>query len=255
MISQEPSSTTSTQLSYLEPRAPTPVATETTDIPRTKMPSWSQAEVESSQSAQRPIPPDEQTKVFSWADVKDIVETNRLDLIRRKPSERIVYKAWCKDIIAAYGSITAYMCAERLHWTPSPLPADVEATSGPVFNYRDPTPFADPRDIRILRNDWPYGSFGPEITHLIVWCKPRIATDPEKGLVTPEAKRSIDAFVDRTFVQRLGVEGPDADGKVLWFKNWGALQSVRGLEHIHVLVRDVPEAIIEEWSGEMSHDT
>lgn len=73
MISQEPSSTTSIQLSYLEQRATTPIATESNDIPTTKMPSWSQAEVESSQSAQRPIPPGEQTKVFSWADVKDIV--------------------------------------------------------------------------------------------------------------------------------------------------------------------------------------
>ncbi|KAI4221232.1 MAG: hypothetical protein L6R36_007045 [Xanthoria steineri] len=205
-------------------------------------------DVDSSQSAQRPIPPNEETKVFSWADVRDIVETNRLDLIRRKPSERVVYKAWCKDIIAAYGSITAYMCAERLRWSPLP---DAE-TSGPVFDYCDPTPFADPRDFRILRNDWPYGSFGPEITHLIVWSKPRIATDPENGLVTPESRKLIDAFVNRTFVQKLELDGSaDAVEKVLWFKNWGALQSVRGLEHIHVLVKDVPEAIIEEWTDEM----
>lgn len=70
--------------------------------------------------------------------------------------------------------------------------------------------------------------------------------------MTPESRKLIDAFVNRTFVRRLELEGSaDADERVLWFKNWGALQSVRGLEHIHVLVRDVPEAIIEEWTGEV----
>ncbi|KAL8720945.1 MAG: hypothetical protein Q9225_002272 [Loekoesia sp. 1 TL-2023] len=216
-------------------------------MPVSATPSWSQAEVESSQSTQRHIPPGEQSKVFSWADVRHIIETNRLDVIRRQPSRRVVYKAWCKDIIAAYGSITAYMCAERLQWTPLP---ESSAESGPVFNFQNPTPFADPNDFKILRNDWPYGSFEPAITHLIVWSKPRIQTDPESGSITSESSRLINAFVDRSFVKRLEREDPRAAGKVLWFKNWEALQSVRGLEHIHVLVKDVPEGIVEEWTGE-----
>ncbi|KAL8691014.1 MAG: hypothetical protein Q9218_003668 [Villophora microphyllina] len=211
------------------------------------MPSWTQAELESSQSRQRHIPSGEQNKVFSWADVREIVATNRLDVIRRQPSTRVVYKAWCKETIAAYGSITAYMCAERLHWTPLP---DSSAETGPEFDYCDPKPFADPRDFRILRNDWPYGSFESDITHLIVWSKPRIAIDPKDGLVTPESKDLINAFVDQTFVETLKLEGLDASERVLWFKNWDALQSVRGLEHIHVLVRDVPDCIVKEWTGE-----
>lgn len=169
---------------------------------------------------------------------------------RRHPataSRRVVYKAWCKDIIAVYGSITAYMCAERLRWTPLP---ESSAESGPVFDYQDPTPFASPNDFRILRNDWPYGSFEPAITHLIVWSKPRIQTDPKSGSMTPESSGLINAFVDRTFVKRFEREDPQAAVKVLWFKNWGALQSVRGLEHIHVLLKDVPEGIVEEWTGE-----
>jgi hypothetical protein len=35
----------------------------------------------------------------------------------------------------------------------------------------------------------------------------------------------------------------------MWFKNWKSLQSVPGMEHVHVLVRDVPEDIIAEWTG------
>lgn len=66
----------------------------------------------------------------------------------------------------------------------------------------------------------------------------------------------MDAFVNRTFVQRLELKGSaDANEKVLWFRDWGALQNVRGLENIHVLVRDVREAIIEEQTDEMKSES
>ena len=176
---------------------------------------------------------------------------NRLDVIRRQPSKRVVYKTWCKDTIAKHGSITAYMCSERLHWTPL---ASSNAESGPLFSVADPVPFQNPNDYRILRNDWPYGSFDDSITHLIVWSKPRIGVDPETGLVTAESRQLIDAFVNKTFVKRLEQEDPEVVNimgeRVLWFKNWAALQSVRGLEHIHVLVKDVDDSIVEKWTGE-----
>lgn len=178
-----------------------------------------------------------------------IAESNRLDLIRRKPSERLHYKAWCKGIIAEYGSITSYMCQKRLKW--DPLPGSVE-TTGPVFAVQNPTPFADASDFLIQRNDWPYGAFSTDITHLIVWLKPRMAVEEETGLMTRESKVLAEDFVRRTFVERLKGEGPGAEERVLWFKNWTALQSVRGLEHIHVLVKDVSEEVVVEWVGEGS---
>ena len=184
---------------------------------------------------------------YSNPEAKNDTENNRLDVIRRKPSERLVYKAWCKDTIATYGSITAYMCTKRLQWTPLPVSS---AETGPLFDACDPTPFGDPRDYKILRNDWPYGSFEAGITHLIVWSKSRIPTDKETGLVTPESRQLIETFVQKTFIGKLEREGSEAREKVVWFKNWVALQSVPGLEHIHVLVKDVPESIIDEWTGE-----
>ena len=174
------------------------------------------------------------------------IENNRLDEIRRKPSERLVYKAWCKEIIAKYGSITAYMCMKRLQWTPLPSSS---AETGPLFDVCDPTPFGDPRDYNIQRNDWPYGSFEPGITHLIVWSKSRIPKDEKTGFVAQESKQLIEDFVQKTFVGRLEREGSDAGEKVLWFKNWVSLQSVPGLEHVHVLVKNVPESIVDEWTG------
>ncbi|CAF9934400.1 MAG: hypothetical protein HETSPECPRED_009219 [Heterodermia speciosa] len=209
--------------------------------------SWAHLEAKSAQSGPQEIPPELRGKVFSWEEVKKNIENNRLEVFRRKPEDRVVYKAWCKDRIEEYGSITAYMCAKRLQWTPL---EDSSAETGPLFDACDPTPFADPRDYKILRNDWPYGSFEPGITHLIVWSKSRIPLDGETGLVTPGSRQLIEDFVQRTFVARLEREGPGAGEKVVWYKNWAALQSVPGLEHFHVLVKDVQESILVEWAGD-----
>ncbi|EFQ99394.1 hypothetical protein MGYG_02406 [Nannizzia gypsea CBS 118893] len=80
-----------------------------------------------------------------------------------------------------------------------------------------------------------------------------IDTTPENGDVTEESRTLIDDFVHRTFTSRLN-EFSDAADRVVWFKNWTALQSVRSLEHIHVLVRDVPDKIIVEWTGEEARE-
>ena len=58
----------------------------------------------------------------------------------------------------------------------------------------------------------------------------------------------IKDFVQRTFIDRLEKDGSSYD-RVQWFKNWTELQSVQGLEHVHVLVRDVPDVVIDEWTG------
>lgn len=180
-----------------------------------------------------------------------------MEVLRRKPSDLVRYIAWSNKIKAEYGSITNYICQERLRWhdpnsavTVEKNNAEVDST--PVIPFKNPTPFADPADFKILRNDWPYG-VTPDISHLVVWVKPPIAVKPENGDVTDESRALIEDFVTRTFVARLEREPRFADkarNYVLWFKNWTALQSVRSLEHIHILVKDVPEDIITEWTGE-----
>ena len=84
----------------------------------------------------------------------------------------------------------------------------------------------------------------------MVWLKNSIPVKPENGDVTDDSRSLIDRFVHRTFMVRLENMFPDAKARVQWFKNWTSLQSVRSLEHFHVLVRDVPEPIIVEWTGE-----
>ena len=41
----------------------------------------------------------------------------------------------------------------------------------------------------------------------------------------------MEGFIETTFSAKAGRKN------VLWFRNWAALQSVRAVEHVHILVR------------------
>ncbi|KAF7513205.1 hypothetical protein GJ744_010601 [Endocarpon pusillum] len=187
---------------------------------------------------------DEEFHLQTWEDLKTIIANNDLHLLKRKPSDLRRYLKWSRDIKASYGSIPNYIMLKRLKWTPLPTSTP---QSGPQFAVNDPLPFADKRDFKILPNDWPYG-MEPGIRHIVVWLKNRLETEPGRGDMTQRSRKQIEEFVQRRFVDRVaGLEG--SREKIQWFKNWTALQSVPGLEHVHVLVRDVPEEVIEEWTG------
>jgi hypothetical protein len=96
-------------------------------------------------------------------------------------------------------------------------------------------------------NDWPYG-FTSDIVHLLVWSRARIEVDAERGDVTASSRGRIVEFVQRFFVDALKKEGLGGEDRVLWFKNWVSLQSVRGVDHVHVLVRDVPDHVLQKWT-------
>ncbi|KAL1972767.1 hypothetical protein VTN31DRAFT_7181 [Thermomyces dupontii] len=198
---------------------------------------------------------DDEFQYHDWADLQDIVARNDLGALRRKPSDLRRYISWTNSIKAEYGSITNYVCQKRLRWLG---PDSVNGqNNNPVISFRNKIPFADPEDYKILRNDWPYG-VTPDISHLVVWTKTPIPVKEENGDLTDESRALIDDFVTRTFVQRLQsdsrFQGKSLEDlrrqNVLWFKNWTALQSVRSVEHFHVLLKDVPDDLIVEWTQE-----
>ena len=138
--------------------------------------------------------------------------------------------------------MTNFVCKERLYWTPLPSSDD---SSGPIFACEDERPFASPKDCKILLNDWPYG-ISQNIKHIVVWLKTRISVQQPEGYLTPESTKLIQGFVQKTFTDPLVRIGQGVD-QVQWFKNWVGLQSVRGLDHFHVLVRDAPRELLDEW--------
>jgi len=179
---------------------------------------------------------DEEFQKHSWEDIKRIIDTNALDAFKRTPSDLRRYIAWTRGVKAQYGTVTSYILANRLP----------ESWGQPPFTPASTIPFADSSDYKVLINDWPYGT-EPGIVHLVVWTRTPIATTPEKGDMTPESRVRIAKFVEEKFVKDLGPGGGD---KVVWFKNWVALQSVRALEHFHIMVRDIDDDTLERWSGE-----
>lgn len=164
------------------------------------------------------------------------IETNNISVFRRTPSDLQRYLDWTAAIKIEYGSITNFLLTHRLP----------KAWGEPPFTPQSTTPFQEPSDYKVLLNDWPY-ALDPGITHIIVWTRTPIATDDDKGDLVPESRALIQAFVQRYFIDTLGPGGED---KVVWFKNWVALQSVRSLEHFHVIVRDVDDDMLEKWTGE-----
>ncbi|KAK8176955.1 hypothetical protein IWX90DRAFT_4030 [Phyllosticta citrichinensis] len=193
------------------------------------------------------LPSDDHNTPHTWSNLQQLLGSNSLHLLARSPSQLRAYLAWTRRIRAAYGSLTIYILAERLHWTP--LPGDAEGAP-PRFQVKNPTPFADPADYAILRNDWPYG-LEAGITHLCVWLKTPTPIKPEDGDLTDEARALVEEFVTREFRRAVGEVDEEGRGKkgekVLWFKNWVALQSVRGVDHVHVLVRGAEEEVLRKW--------
>lgn len=162
---------------------------------------------------------------------------NTLEELKRLPSDLRRYLAWSHNVKRQYNGIANFVIQERLRWQPlSPQPP-------PLFAHESPIPFEVRSDYAVLLNDWPYG-FEPGISHILVWSKTPIATDETRGDVTPESRRLIEEFVERFFVEELGEGGRE---RVLWFKNWVSLQSVRGVDHVHVLVKDAPADLLSKW--------
>lgn len=172
---------------------------------------------------------------------------NDLSAFKRYPSQLRRYLSWSSEIKATYGSIPNFVCEERLEWVPSRTrPHDKSSGLEP----KDSTPFVDPADYKILRNDWPYAT-PLDIAHLVIWLKTPFAVSTPEGHLLPEGRAQIESFVNHTFVEPLKVAYKnDGEDRVLWFKNWSALQSVGGLEHFHCFVRGADEGLLNQWTGE-----
>lgn len=86
---------------------------------------------------------------------------------------------------------------------------------------------------------------------MVVWTKFAFPSDPVTDDLLPSARREIEEFVREKFTSVWGEEN------VVWFRNWGALKSVRAVEHFHVMVFGMGEGEVREltdgvegWGGD-----
>ncbi|KAL2877752.1 hypothetical protein SGCOL_006914 [Colletotrichum sp. CLE4] len=172
--------------------------------------------------------PDDAYRRQTWTEVRRLVETNRLDLFQRVPSELRRYRLFIHSLIKEHGSVMNFVLRRRLGWE--------EGELGSTGGKR---PFEEAGDYRILHNDWPYG-IDARIVHLVVWTKFELEENPATGDLTERARGEIDRFVEGTFRARTKA------GTVIWFKNWRSLKSVHAVEHFHVMLFDPDPAFIRE---------
>lgn len=178
------------------------------------------------------------TELYSILANMKLTAAGDISSLVRTPVDTRKYLLFYHETGKKHGSVAQYVQQHRLHWWPPPVqPAD-------------PVPFANPEDYKILRNDWPYG-VTPDITHMVVWSKARLNVVAEKGSLTQASWDLVQQFIDRTFGSVLG---DNAAEKLIWFKQNAKWQSVKALEHIHVIVRGVEEEVIERWTGQSVDD-
>lgn len=180
---------------------------------------------------------DEQFTAHTWEELGQLIDAGELDELKRWPSFLKAYLAWTAHVKSKYGSATQYLLQQRLLWTP------LNESGAFKFELQSETPFEHPADYAILKNDWTY-AVTPGIAHIVVWSKKPLPVDEEGGL-TAEGRKIVEDFVRREFRVKAGEK--EEGTKVRWFKNTTNLQSVRSLEHVHVLVRDVDEEVLKQW--------
>ena len=88
--------------------------------------------------------------------------------------------------------------------------------------------------------------------HLVAWSKTPIPTD-DQGDPSPDSCRYIAYFIDRVFSEHIG-QGGHAGDNVQWFRNRTKWQSVRSLDHIHLILRDADEAFVTRITGQGPSD-
>lgn len=133
--------------------------------------------------------PDAHYRINTWAEVRQRVADNRLDLFQRAPSQLRRYLEFCWGLRQSHGNVINFVLRERLGWTTPVMP-------------EGPAPFVCDEDVKILRNDWPYG-IDERIIHLVVWTKFALEEDPDSGHLTERTRNQVDDFVTQVFGTRV----------------------------------------------------
>ncbi|KAH7393098.1 hypothetical protein BKA64DRAFT_746204 [Cadophora sp. MPI-SDFR-AT-0126] len=177
---------------------------------------------------------------YTWTEVKVAIAKNDISTLPRSPSILRRYIDWSQEIMANYCSTAAFLLQYRLFWVDPESSQPLDSQIRP----NNSEPLADRSDYKVIYNGWPYG-LTVDIIHLVVWMKTPLAVD-DKGGLTAESRVRVKEFVDRTFIQRMRIEG-SPDDSVVYFRNIPKLQSVGTVEHFHILLRGAKKSLLEEW--------
>ncbi|QPG73690.1 hypothetical protein FOA43_001003 [Brettanomyces nanus] len=177
---------------------------------------------------------------FSMEDLHALVDKGDIARLFRSPSCYKKYQKFKVLLESSHIDLTTNIVVTQLKW----LPTSIDLTSPsseilPMIHASDNRPFSNVEDLTIVPNMFPY-YLEEGLIHLCVWLKFPFPPDPhsEIGDISEENKQLVEKYVNQTFVKGLGL----TKDRVLWFKNYAALQSIRTIPHIHVVI-DHPDPI------------
>lgn len=187
---------------------------------------------------------------YSWQEVVEIVENNRLERFARSQAKTQEYLKFKLDLQEKNTTVYKHLLFHQLRWYKPEdngglLAEEVVAQQVPdkeiVVRPSGKALFECEDDLMILPNHFPY-YFEADVAHLCVWSKKSIDADPNSpiGDISPAMRGLIERYVIKTFVEGLGIPREN----IVWFKNWLALQSVQAISHVHVVIKGItPEQL------------
>ena len=187
---------------------------------------------------------------YTWEEVCSIVDSNHLEAFARSSDQTRRYVTFKQHLSQQKTTVFKHLLVNQLHWY---NPKDNGGVPVDRINEIDdknlvikPTGeklFEEPSDLCILYNHFPY-YFEDDVVHLCIWSKIPIPADPESwcGDILSATRSQVEGLIRDIFVDALGMDRSN----IRWFKNWEALQSVKAISHVHVLLKGISEAQLQK---------
>ncbi|KAF3990814.1 hypothetical protein FT663_00639 [Candidozyma haemuli var. vulneris] len=182
---------------------------------------------------------------YTWPEVRDIVKYNDLDAFARSGEQTESYLAFKRYLKQHNSTVFRHIVTSTLGWRRLDELDGVKDNNITVDASGDAL-FTNPDDLKIVRNDFPY-YFEDDVTHLCVWTKRRIESDPNSkmGDLSQASRDIIEQYVDQTIVKHLGIPREN----LVWFRNWDALQSVKEISHVHIVIKGMTQEQLGQILG------
>ncbi|CCC68792.1 hypothetical protein NCAS_0B07080 [Naumovozyma castellii] len=184
------------------------------------------------------------SKEITWAEVSDYIKTGELYKLRRSVQQNVGYR---KHKAALVGKDITEFIIDKLQWNQQEL-IELNEVKYPTKEDKIHACFLHKNLYKVAINDFPY-FFESNVVHLLVWSKIRIpiyeddktgekevrinATDNVFPEFNEEMRLKIEAFLKSVLTDRYGIKRENYG----WFINYTNLQSIRGISHIHLLLR------------------
>ncbi|KAL3233758.1 Uncharacterized protein RNJ44_03798 [Nakaseomyces bracarensis] len=167
---------------------------------------------------------------ISWAEIKDIIASGELQRLKRAPEETARYHEHKRILAEQNVEIGDYILGQ-LGWSVTEL-GEINQISDDARLQKS---FSSTELYKLSLNDFPY-DFEEDVCHLLIWSKinlPLYSSDDDNAEIRQDMHDKIEQFIKRNLQTYLDPKTDDYG----WFINYRSLQSIRGISHVHLLIR------------------